>query len=191
MMKHIFIYSFFWILSMNSSYSQNSKLKQKLPSLIETVKWLNNKMLEKPSEPINEDGTVNKITEWISNDGKTFNQDFITYKTFSDVFSNKPKLDNRNITTAFFRDLNPNSIKTRYYQNNFFLSVSTTNSVRRIKVKLPTSDPNEPIYYYDTRYTSTLDFGPFDSNKESNLELRISKALKHLIILNGGKSEAF
>jgi hypothetical protein len=148
-------------------------------------------MEDKPSSPINDDGTVNRVQESISADGKTYHQDFIIYKTFSDVFAEKPKLYNRNITSVFLADLNPGSLKVRYYKKVFFISVSTTNSQGKIKVMFPSSNPNEPVYEYETRHMTSLDFGPFEANKEENLEQRMIKALKYLITLNGGKAEAF
>ncbi len=148
-------------------------------------------MADKPSSPINENGTVNRVKESISSDGKTYYQDFIIYKSFTEAFSKSPQLYNRNITSVSLSDLNPNSLRIRYYKDVFFVSVSTTNSLRKIKVQVPSSYANEPVSEYDTHNNSTLDFGPFSINNESNLEQRMIKALKYLITLNGGKSEAF
>ncbi len=179
------------LLSVLSSFAQTSKSKQSQPSKAETIAWLNNKMMVKPSSPINEDGTVAKTKEWISPDGKKYYHDFTIYKTLTDTFSENPKLSNRNITIAFVSDLNPTSLKVRYYKDQFFISASTTNSEKKIRIMLPTNYSDEPLSDYDSKYVTTLDFGPFDANKESNLEQRMIKALKYLIILSGGKSEAF
>lgn len=107
------------------------------------------------------------------------------------MFSENPKLDNRNITIAFVSDLNPASLKVRYYKDRFFISASTTNSEKKIRLMLPTNYPDEPLSDYDSKYMTSLDFGPFYTSKESNLEQRMIKALRYLIILNGGKSKAF
>jgi hypothetical protein len=176
------------------SLAQSNKSKPATnakPTRTETVQWLNSKMADKPSSPINDNGTVNRVIESISPDGRIYNQDLIIYKSFSEVFKEKPKLDNRNITVCWLMDLNPGSLTVRHYKNVFYISASTTNSLKKVKVSFPGQYADEPEYEYTTRHLTSVEFGPFETDQTNNFEERVVRALKHLITLNGGKGEAF
>jgi hypothetical protein len=195
MITYIEKISFFLIVLVFLCFSLNSfaqkKTKESHPSKLQVVEWLNGKMADKPPSGINDDGTVSRNQEKISLDGKTYSADHIIYKTFVDAAAKNPSLDNRNIITASFSDLNPQSLKIRYYKDVFFISATTTNSLGKIKRSYPRSDVNEPTNNYMSSYESSIDFGPFKTDQENKLEERLIKALKTLIIMNGGKEEPF
>ena len=139
----------------------------------ETIKWLNSKMPTKatmfPDSFGNLEGTSIKILST-----GDFTRDRDTHLANGQILNMTWK--------GNFKDLNPELIEITKVNSQFFIEISCSNC---IKAENKTNGISELKYS-----VSKALFGPFLSS-EANLDERLKKALKHLIVLFGGQKEPF
>ncbi len=162
-MKHLIYFSFLFFC--NALKAQSKK---------ETVEWLNNKF------------TLSAVYEL-----QIFKyQSTITFKedgSFAIKTEELSKKDNHLVNTTYeygnLKDFNPNSVKIYKFGEFFFIQAKCTNTKGCVR--------KSGGYPEDNRIAEGVGFGAIRTEADNNIENRMLKAIKHLIVLVGGKTEAF
>lgn len=130
-----------------------------------TIKWLDSKLPTSRYKYINDSRQLESYSYYLETNGNFEKHIFLQDGTQETVAGN-------------FKNLNPNSIEFEV-KGYIFIYITCSNS----------SCINQRFANFSGT-TKNITFGPI-SNDEPDLPNRIVKALKHLIILYGGKKEIF
>lgn len=158
--------SFFPLLFLTLNLAAQSKK--------ETVEWLNNKFTLTTVYELSISKYATRIT--FKEDGS-----FVIKEEEYNVKSGN--LFNTTFEYGNLKDFNPNSFRIYHYQDYFFIQAKCTNTQGCV-----TKSGRFPE---DNRVAEGIGFGAIRTGAENDIENRMLKAIKHLTVLVGGKTEVF
>lgn len=147
-------------------------------SKTETIDWLNSKA---PVNPILFGSIFKESQKFRINADGSFEITAIIYE--SPINPNQPKAETTTKLKGHFKDFNSNSIKIRTENKLIYVDIKCFNNKNCIQIS---QTGKSGIDYEKTGVT----FGPYYNN-EDNLPERLKKAFTQLIVICGGKKEAF
>jgi hypothetical protein len=144
----------------------------------ETIDWINAKS---PNNPILFGSIIKESQKFKINPDASFFVTAIIYELPIDPKS--PKAETTTTLKGDFKNLNPSAVRIRKEGNLIFIDVKCNSN----KGCLQVDQKGRSGVDYDN---SGVAFGPYYDNEE-NLPERLKKAFTQLIILCGGKKEAY
>lgn len=144
----------------------------------ETIDWINSKS---PNNPILFGSFIKESQKFRINSDASFLITANIYETPIDPKS--PKVETTTTIKGDFKNLNPSAVKIRKEGNLIFIDVKCNSNKGCLQVE----QKGRSGVDYDN---SGVAFGPYYNNEE-NLPERLKKAFMQLIVLSGGRKEAY
>ncbi len=144
----------------------------------ETVDWINSKM---PTNPIVYGEYFKSSQKMKINDDGSF--EIINSDYELPIHIKNPKAETVTTLKGNFKDLTPTSVTVRIQKGLVFIDINCSNG----KECIATSQTGKSGAIYDKK---GITFGAFYAS-ETNIAERLKKAFTRLIILCGGKKEAY